>query len=89
MVYVHAFRNALVPVITVIGITMAILIGGAVVTEIVFNIPGLGRLVVSAILRRDYPVVQGVILVTAVAYVLINLMVDLVYALIDPRIRYD
>jgi peptide/nickel transport system permease protein len=68
---------------------MAILIGGAVVTEIVFNIPGLGRLVVSAILRRDYPVVQGVILVTAVAYVLINLVVDLVYALIDPRIRYD
>ena len=89
MVYVHAFRNALVPVVTVIGITMAILIGGAVVTEIVFNIPGLGRLVVSAILRRDYPVVQGVILVTAVAYVLINLVVDLVYALIDPRIRYD
>ena len=89
VVYVHAFRNALVPVVTVIGITMAILIGGAVVTEIVFNIPGLGRLVVSAILRRDYPVVQGVILVTAVAYVLINLGVDLVYALIDPRIRYD
>jgi peptide/nickel transport system permease protein len=89
VVYVHAFRNALVPVVTVIGITMAILIGGAVVTEIVFNIPGLGRLVVSAILRRDYPVVQGVILVTAVAYVLINLVVDLVYALIDPRIRYD
>ena len=77
------------PVVTVIGITMAILIGGAVVTEIVFNIPGLGRLVVSAILRRDYPVVQGVILVTAMAYVLINLGVDLVYALIDPRIRYD
>ena len=89
VVYVHAFRNALVPVVTVIGITMAILIGGAVVTEIVFNIPGLGRLVVSAILRRDYPVVQGVVLVTAVAYVLINLVVDLVYALIDPRIRYD
>ena len=61
----HAFRNALVPVVTVIGITMAILIGGAVVTEIVFNIPGLGRLVISAILRRDYPVVQGVVLVTA------------------------
>jgi peptide/nickel transport system permease protein len=89
VVYVHAFRNALVPVVTVIGITMAILIGGAVVTEIVFNIPGLGRLVVSAILRRDYPVVQGVVLVTAVAYVLINLVVDLCYALIDPRIRYD
>jgi peptide/nickel transport system permease protein len=89
VVYVHALRNALVPVVTVIGITMAILIGGAVVTEIVFNIPGLGRLVISAILRRDYPVVQGVVLVTAVAYVLINLVVDVVYGLIDPRIRYE
>ncbi len=89
VVYVHAFRNALVPVVTVIGITMAILIGGAVVTEIVFNIPGLGRLIISAILRRDYPVVQGVVLVTAASYVLINLMVDMLYAFIDPRIRYD
>lgn len=88
VVTVHAFRNALVPVVTVIGITMAILIGGAVVTEIVFNIPGLGRLVISAILRRDYPVVQGVVLVTAAVYVLINLVVDVLYAFIDPRIRY-
>jgi peptide/nickel transport system permease protein len=88
VVYLHAFRNALVPVVTVIGITMAILIGGAVVTEIVFNIPGLGRLIISAILRRDYPVVQGVVLVTAAAYMLINLVVDMVYAFIDPRIRY-
>src|ERR1700704_217511 len=87
--WVHAFRNALVPVVTVIGITMAILIGGAAVTAIVFNIPGLGRLIISAVLRRDYPVVQGVVLVTATAYVLINLGVDLLYALIDPRIRYD
>jgi len=88
VVLVHAFRNAMVPVVTVIGITTAILIGGAVVTEIVFNIPGLGRLVISAILRRDYPVVQGVVLVTAAAYVLINLVVDVLYAFIDPRIRY-
>jgi peptide/nickel transport system permease protein len=88
VVYLHAFRNALVPVVTVIGITMAILIGGAVVTEIVFNIPGLGRLIVSAILRRDYPVVQGVVLLTAAVYMLINLVVDMVYAFIDPRIRY-
>jgi peptide/nickel transport system permease protein len=87
--YVHAFRNALVPVVTVIGVTTAVLIGGAVVTEIVFNIPGLGRLVISAILRRDYPVVQGVVLVTAATYVLINLAVDILYAFIDPRIRYD
>jgi peptide/nickel transport system permease protein len=89
VVCVHAFRNALVPVVAVIGVTMAILIGGAVVTEIVFNIPGLGRLIISAILRRDYPVVQGVVLVTAAAYVLINLVVDMLYAFIDPRIRYD
>ena len=87
--YVHGFRNALVPVVTVVGVTMAILIGGAVVTEIVFNIPGMGRLIISAILRRDYPVVQGVVLVTAASYVLINLAVDMVYAFIDPRIRYD
>ena len=88
VMWVHAFRNALVPVVTVVGITMAILIGGAVVTEIVFNIPGLGRLIISAVLRRDYPVVQGVILVTATAYVLINLVVDVLYVFIDPRIRY-
>src|SRR5947208_8468128 len=88
VVYGHAFRNALVPVVTVVGITMAILISGAVVTEIVFNIPGLGRLIISAILRRDYPVVQGVVLVTASSYVLINLLVDMLYAYIDPRIRY-
>jgi len=85
----HAFRNALVPVVTVVGITTAVLIGGAVVTEIVFNIPGLGRLIISAILRRDYPVVQGVVMVTAAAYVLVNLVVDVVNAFIDPRIRFD
>src|SRR5260370_13857387 len=81
--YVHAFRNALVPVVTVIGVTTAVLIGGAVITEIVFNIPGLGRLVISAILRRDYPVAQGAVLGTAATYVLINLGVDLRSAFID------
>jgi peptide/nickel transport system permease protein len=85
----HALRNAAVPIVTVIGIGVALLIGGVVVTESVFNIPGLGRLVISAILRRDYPVVQGVVLVTAAVYVLINLIVDVLYAFIDPRIRYD
>src|SRR3989449_1028969 len=85
----HALRNAMVPVVTVIGITTAVLIGGAVVTEIGFHIPGLGRLIISAILRRDYPVVQGVVLVTAAAYVLVNLVVDVLYVVIDPRIRYD
>src|SRR5260370_24163295 len=86
--WIHAFRNALVPVVTVIGITTAILIGGAVVTEIVFNIPGLGRLIISAILRRHYPVVHGVVLVTAAPYVLANLVVDVLYVFLDPRIRY-
>jgi peptide/nickel transport system permease protein len=88
VVYKHALRNALIPTLTVVGITFAILIGGAVVIETVFNIPGLGRLIISAVLRRDYPVVQGVVLLIAVAYMLVNLVVDLAYVLIDPRIRY-
>ncbi len=84
----HALKNAAVPIVTVIGISFALLISGVVVTETVFNIPGLGRLTVDAILRRDYPVIQGVILVFSAAYVLINLMVDLSYGLFDPRIKY-
>jgi peptide/nickel transport system permease protein len=88
VVYKHALKNALIPTLTVVGITFAILIGGAVVIETVFNIPGLGRLIISAVLRRDYPVVQGVVLLIAVAYMLVNLLVDLAYVLIDPRIRY-
>ncbi len=85
---VHALRNAGVPIVTVIGIGVALLIGGVVVTETVFNIPGVGRLVVDAIARRDYPVIQGVILVCSGIYVLLNLLTDLSYTLIDPRIRY-
>ena len=84
----HALRNAGVPIVTVIGIGIALLIGGVVVTETVFNIPGIGRLVVDAISRRDYPVIQGVILVFSGIYVLLNLATDLSYTLIDPRIRY-
>jgi peptide/nickel transport system permease protein len=84
----HALRNAGVPIATVIGIGVALLIGGVVVTETVFNIPGIGRLVVDAISRRDYPVIQGVILVASGIYVLLNLATDLSYTLIDPRIRY-
>src|SRR5215468_11604612 len=84
----HAFRNALIPVVTVIGVTFAILIGGAIVTEVVFNIPGLGRLLISGILRRDYPVVQGAVLFITATYVAINLLVDLTYALIDPRVKH-
>ncbi len=89
VVYKHALRNALVPTVTVIGISFAILISGAVVVETVFNIPGLGRLVVSAVSRRDYPVVQGVVLVIAGIYMVINLLVDLSYLVIDPRVRYQ
>jgi peptide/nickel transport system permease protein len=88
VLFVHALKNAAVPVVTVVGIGFAALIGGAVVTESVFAIPGLGRLTVDAILRRDYPVIQGVVLLFSFLYVLINLGVDLLYTLFDPRIRY-
>src|SRR5579885_470001 len=84
----HALKNAAVPIATVIGIEVALLISGVVVTETVFAIPGLGRLTVDAILRRDYPIIQGIILIFSAAYVLINLLVDLSYTLLDPRIRY-
>jgi peptide/nickel transport system permease protein len=88
ILFVHALKNAAVPIVTVIGIGIALLIGGAVVTESVFAIPGLGRLTVDAILRRDYPVIQGVVLLFSFVYVLVNLIVDLLYTLFDPRIRY-
>ena len=84
----HAFRNALIPLATVLGLIVAVLLGGAVVTEQVFNIPGVGRLLVQAVGRRDYPLVQGVVLVIAAVYVLVNLAVDLAYGILDPRVRY-
>lgn len=84
----HALKNAAIPVVTVVGVGIAALLGGVVVTETVFNIPGLGRLTTDAILRRDYPVVQGLILVFSLVYVTVNLLVDLSYVLFDPRIRY-
>lgn len=84
----HALRNAAVPIMTIIGTGFALLIGGVVVTESVFNIPGVGRLTVDAILARDYPVIQGMILLTSAIYVLINLLIDISYSFIDPRIRY-
>lgn len=84
----HALRNAAVPIVTVIGIGVALLIGGVVVTESVYNIPGLGRLTVDAVLGRDYPTIQAVILLFSFVYVLINLLIDLSYSLLDPRIRY-
>jgi peptide/nickel transport system permease protein len=88
ILFVHALKNAAVPIVTIIGIGFAALIGGAVVTESVFAIPGLGRLTVDAILRRDYPIIQGVVLMFSFIYVLVNLVVDLLYTVFDPRIRY-
>lgn len=84
----HALKNAGVPIVTVIGIGVALLIGGVVITETVFNIPGVGRLVVDAISQRDYPIIQGVTLLFSGVYVIVNLLVDLSYTLLDPRIRY-
>lgn len=84
----HALKNASVPIVTVIGIGIALLISGVVITETVFNIPGLGRLTVDAVLKRDYPIIQGLILVFAATKVIINLLIDLSYAFLDPRIRH-
>lgn len=84
----HALKNALIPVVTVIGLQTGTLLGGAVLTEIVFAWPGIGRLLVEAILSRDYPVVQGVVLLVATTFILINLIVDIIYSYLDPRIRY-
>lgn len=84
----HALRNALVPILTVLGLTLALMIGGAVVTETVFNLPGLGNLVVRAVLRRDYPVIQGALLVIAGVYVIINFVIDVLYVFVDPRVRH-
>jgi peptide/nickel transport system permease protein len=84
----HAFKNALIPIITVVGLTFALLISGAVVTERVFNLPGVGSLVVGAVLRRDYPLIQGTLIVIAGLYILVNFAIDMLYLLVDPRVRY-
>jgi peptide/nickel transport system permease protein len=84
----HALRNALIPVMTVIGILLASMLGGSVVIETVFNIPGMGRLIVQSVTRRDFPVVQGAVMVVAAIEVLIMLIVDILYVFIDPRIRH-
>ncbi len=85
----HALRNAFVPLITVIGLTFAVLISGAVVTEQVFNIPGVGRMLIQAVLRRDFPLIQGIVLVVAFLYVVINLLVDIIYVYLDPRLHFS
>jgi peptide/nickel transport system permease protein len=88
LLFAHALPNAAVPIVTIIGVGVALLLGGVAVTESVFAIPGLGRLVVDAILSRDYPVIQGVLLIFSATYVIVNLVIDLLYVAIDPRIRY-
>ena len=88
VVYKHALRNAALPLVTILGLQFGFLLGGAVVTETVFSWPGMGRMMIQAIMRKDFPIVQGAVLVFALSFVLINLFVDLVYALINPRVRY-
>ena len=87
VIFRHAFRNSLIPVVTILGLQTGALMGGAVVTEQIFVVPGFGRLIVEAVFTRDYPLVQGVVLITASAYVLVNLLVDLSYSVLNPRIR--
>jgi len=84
----HALRNAAVPIVTMIGISVALLLSGSIIVESVFNLPGVGRLLMDAVLKRDYPVIQGVVLVFSCVYVLVNLVIDILYAMLDPRIRY-
>jgi len=85
----HALRNALIPIITVVGLQFGFLLGGAVLTETVFAWPGVGRLIVDSIMARDYPMIQGAILIFGLLYIFVNLIIDLIYAFVDPRIRYD
>jgi peptide/nickel transport system permease protein len=89
VIFRHAFKNAVIPVITIFGLQFGQLLAGTVVIETVFSRPGIGRLIVGAILSKDFPLVQGVVLVVAVSYVLVNLLVDILYAMVDPRIRYN
>jgi len=84
----HALRNAVIPLVTIIGLSFALLLGGAVISEQIFNIPGVGRLLIQAVSRRDYPLVQGVLMIIAGIYMCVNLLVDLTYACLDPRIRH-
>lgn len=89
IVYKHALRNAFLPILTVIGQTFGVLVAGAVVTETIFNIPGIGQLIINSVERRDYAVIQGVVLFVTLSYVFINLIIDLLYGIVDPRVRLD
>ncbi|MFJ7727779.1 ABC transporter permease [Neobacillus sp. NPDC097160] len=88
VVFKHILKNAMIPILTVIGITMAILMGGAIAIETVFNLPGIGRTMLNAVVRRDYPLIQGLIVFISLVFIIINLLVDIVYAFIDPRVKY-
>jgi len=85
----HALRNALLPVVTLVGLQLGLLLSGAVLTETIFALPGLGRLAITSVLARDYPLVQGVVLIAAAVFVVANLLVDVLYVYLDPRIRYE
>jgi peptide/nickel transport system permease protein len=89
VIFLHALKNALIPIVTVVGLSIGGLLGGAVITESIFGLPGVGRLTIAAIGDRDYPMIQGTVLLVAVAFILVNLVVDLIYAYIDPRIHYE
>jgi peptide/nickel transport system permease protein len=89
VIYKHAVRNAMVPVVTVIGLNFGLLLSGAILTETVFSWPGLGRLVVNSVYQRDYPLVVGCILIFAIVFVIVNLITDILYTYIDPRIKYE
>ena len=85
----HALQNTLIPVITVVGLSVGGLLGGAVITESIFGLPGVGRLAIDAISNRDYPMIQGTVILVAASFVFVNLIVDIIYAFVDPRIRYE
>jgi len=85
----HALQNTLIPVITVVGLSVGGLLGGAVITESIFHLPGVGSLAIDAISNRDYPMIQGAVILVAASFVFVNLLVDIIYALVDPRIRYE
>jgi peptide/nickel transport system permease protein len=89
VIFLHALKNALIPIVTVVGLSIGGLLGGAVITESIFGLLGVGRLTIAAISDRDYPMIQGTVLLVAVAFILVNLFVDVIYAYIDPRIHYE
>jgi peptide/nickel transport system permease protein len=89
VIYRHALRNAMIAPLTIVGLLVANLASGTVIIEIVFNVPGVGRLLINSVSRRDYPIMQGIILVTALIYIVASLIVDLLYSVLDPRVKYD